>query len=466
MSHLAGVSRRSCPQLPYRRGVRFAVLALLVSASPIAHAEVFRDRVHERAASDTAAPPLVSNKLYLNNCKPNGCPLQPGFDDSRTNHSSIAFAPTMMSAWPHSDALWDELVSCVRATFRPFQIDVVTDDPGAATNHFEVIVAGTFAQLNPELQGAGGVAPFIGCGGTDDNVISFVFAQQSDDLEYLCGAVAQEAAHVWGLDHELNALDPMTYLDLGSLKRFQNADAKCGTVLNQPQPCSCGGTTQNSYEYLEQMFGATDLPPSNVAITSPGNGAWVRPGFPVHVMIDSVLGGTRATLAIDGAEVASISPGPFAFNAPLTISAGPHEVTTTGIDGGNRSVTASITVRVTAACSATAACADGTYCIGGYCVPGADVDGGLGAECLANEACITRACASGNGEQLCVAPCDRGRACPDGFYCTGPDDAPVCWPDRGAGCEVAPGHEPPIAILLGLGFAAIVLRRRRFRPRG
>ena len=441
--------------------MRFAVLALIGLVAGPAHAEVFRNRVRHRTASETAAPPLVSNTLYINDCWPTGCALQPGFDDSRSNHSSIAFGPTMLSAWPHGDELWTELVACVRATFRPFAIEVVTEDPGAATDHFEVMVAGSFAQLNPELEGAGGVAPFIGCGGSDDNVISFVFAQQSDDLEYLCGAVAQEAAHVWGLDHELNALDPMTYLSLGSLKRFQNADARCGTMLDRPQPCSCGGDTQNSYEYLEQMFGATDLPPSVVTITSPAEGAWVKPGFPVHVMIDSVLGGTRATLSVDGAEIASLSPGPFAFNAPLALDGGVHEVTAVGVDGGNRSESTSISVHVTASCSATVACASGTYCIGGYCLPGADVEGGLGAECLANEACVTRACASGNGEQLCVAPCDRGDRCPDGFFCTGPDEARVCWPDRGAGCEVATGHEPPLAVVVGIGFLMIVLRRRR-----
>lgn len=439
--------------------MRFAVLALLGVLAGPAHADVFRGRVKQRTASETAGAPLVSNTLYLNSCRPNGCLVQPGFDDARTDHSSIPIAPTTMSAWPHGDALWDEVVACVRATFRPFDIEVVTDDPGDA-NHSEVMVAGTSAQLSPELMNAGGVAPFIGCGATDDNIISFVFAQQTDDLEYLCGAIAHEAGHVWGLDHELNALDPMTYLDLGSLKRFQRAEAECGTRLGQPRECACGDITQNTFEHLEQTFGATEIPPSVVAITSPADGAWVRPGFPVHAMIDSVLGGTRVTLSIDGAEIASLSPGPFAFNAPISIDGGTHEVTAVGVDGGNRSASASITVKVTPPCSASLPCAGDAYCIGGYCVPGADVAGGLGAECLGNSACITGACASGNGEQLCVAPCDRGRACPDGFYCTGPDDTPVCWPDRDAGCEVAPGREPPVAILLGIGFAWLVLRRR------
>jgi hypothetical protein len=428
-----------------------------------ASADVFRGRVHHgatSATSETAAPPLVSNTLYLNDCRPNGCGLLPGFDDSRTNHSSIAFMPTTMSAWPHSAVLWDQVVACVQSTFRPFDIDVVTDDPGAAS-HFEVMVAGTFAELNPELEGAGGVAPFISCGGTDDNVISFVFAQQSDDLEYLCGAIAQEAAHVWGLDHELNALDPMTYLDLGSLKRFQNTASECGTQIHQPQFCTCGGETQNSYAYLEQMFGATELPPSVVTIAAPANGAWVKPGFPVHVMIDSVLGGTSATLRIDGTEISTLSPGPFAFNAPLSIAGGTHEINAVGVDGGNRSDSVSITVHVTEACSSSDPCADGAYCVGNFCVPGADVEGGLGAECLGNEACITRACASGNGEQLCVAPCDRNDVCPDGFFCTGPDESRVCWPDRGGGCATTPGREPPLLILLGIGMVVLVVRRRR-----
>src|SRR6476619_1796932 len=61
------------------------------------------------AAADAPAPPMkdvvvhgarhaapgtkkftsVSHLVYLNNCMPNGCTVNPGFDDSLTNHSSI-----------------------------------------------------------------------------------------------------------------------------------------------------------------------------------------------------------------------------------------------------------------------------------------------------------------------------------------------------------------------------------------
>ena len=56
-------------------------------------------------------------------------------------------------------------------------------------------------------------------------------------------------------DHELDADDPMTYLDLGSSKRFQNNTVNCGEVEGQPFTCRCGNTTQNSFAYMRQQFG-------------------------------------------------------------------------------------------------------------------------------------------------------------------------------------------------------------------
>src|SRR5256885_1349531 len=78
--------------------------------------------------------------------------------------------------------------------------------------------------------GAGGVAPFIPCAGeVQDNVISFVFAQETQNLDYLCWAAAQETSHVFGLDHELNAKDPMTYLSPPVKKvGFMNEASNCG----------------------------------------------------------------------------------------------------------------------------------------------------------------------------------------------------------------------------------------------
>ena len=52
--------------------------------------------------------------------------------------------------------MWAELVQCVKDTFLPFEIEVVTTDPGNV-NHSEVMIGGLAAQLSPDLV-AGGVA--------------------------------------------------------------------------------------------------------------------------------------------------------------------------------------------------------------------------------------------------------------------------------------------------------------------
>ena len=446
------------------RAVVIAVLALALAPSvAVAQAParpiVWKNQV--RRAAPGVVPALVSNKLYLNDCRPNGCDLSPGFDDSRTNHSSIAATQVHLDGWAHGDPLWNELVQCVKDTFLPFQIEVVTTDPGTA-NHSEVMIGGLAAQLSPDLV-AGGVAPFIGCGATEDNTISFVFAGGNDDLEFLCGAVAQEACHVWGLDHELNKLDPMTYLDLGSLKRFQNASAQCGEELNAPRECYCGGTTQNSYQYMSGMFGGANLPPPTLALSTPTEGQWVKPGFPIRAVLMSVLGATSATLAIDGVQTASLSPGPFGFNAPATLGGGDHTIAVTGTDGGGRMVTETVAVHVTGTCGAATACDAGFHCLGGFCLPGKQVDGGLGAECTSNDTCITASCGTANGEQLCTAQCDAGDICPDGFTCLGANtEAGVCWPVTDDGSCAAGGEGGAPAFLLAtFGFLALVIRRRR-----
>lgn len=268
---------------------------------------------------------------------------------------------------------------------------------------------------------------------------------------------------MWGLDHELNALDPMTYLELGSRKRFQNDDADCGEELGQSRECYCGGDTQNSFEYMAQTFGAANLPPPTLAIATPTEGQWVKPGFAIRAELTSVLGATSAALSIDGVEVSMLSPGPFGFNAPTTITGGDHTISIVGVDGGARTVNETVNVHVTGACDAGGTCASGTHCLGGFCLPGRDVEGGLGATCTGNAACITNSCGTANDQQLCTAPRDAGESCPGGFECLGASGgAGVCWPvaDDG-GCATTPRSSSPAFLLAGVGFLALVLRRRR-----
>jgi len=445
-----------------RTAVLLAALALPLTAAAGPFKDVIKYGPRHQPAGGPRAFTKVSRTLYLNPCLPSGCTVTPGFDDAKTDKSSIPTSTAVLTAWPHGDAAWQNLVQCVRDMYAPFDIDVTDVDPGSA-DHFEVMVAGSANALG--VPGAAGVAPFVSCDGQiPNNVISFVFAADVNDQDFMCWAAAQESSHVWGLDHELEPKDPMTYL-YPPIKKpgFQDVDADCGEEMASPRECYCGGKKQNSYQYLMDTFGPKTLEPATLTVTSPKDGAWVKPGFTVRFELMSQLSVLMASLEVDGTAKQSITKGdPHAFDATTDLAGGDHTLAVVATDTADRELTGQVSVHVTPKCDTQAACAKGFGCLGGYCLPGADIAGGLGATCTSNDECITGTCGSDGTTSLCTGACDTGNKCPSGYQCLDASGgAGVCWPapDDG-GCATTDGNSSLLA-LVGLGALVMLTRRRR-----
>jgi uncharacterized protein (TIGR03382 family) len=441
--------------------MRALLVATILAVPTAAAADVWQDRVIPCGQGDELALTSSSRVLYVNDCAPGKCNLTRGGNDSSiTNTSSIASQNTVMPPYLHGAAHFAGVVECVKKGFAAFDITVVTEDPGSSP-HYEVMVGGTSADLNPSIEGAGGIAPFIACNANRNNGLAFVFASQTSDPTYLCTAIVHEAGHLYGLSHSLDRKDPMTYQDLSLPKSWQNSEAQCGTDPANPQSCRCFPSTQNTFRNLMSSFGLhPNLGDTKVTLSTPKDGQWVKPGFPVSATMDSPLAMLDGGLSIDSGARLAIENDLLVWNAPANLAAGAHTIAVAVTDFADRQASATVSVNVMSSCGAgLAACASGFHCLGGLCLPGKGVDGGLGESCTSNDQCVTGSCGSDGDTMACTASCDAGESCPDGFECLGSNGAGVCWPASSGGCSSTGGGSPWFA--LGLCALALGLRRRR-----
>ncbi len=409
-------------------------------------------------ATAAAGPPAL---IYLNRCA-SRCTVTPGNDDSRSNTSSIITHTISVSPFDKGETAWQDVVRCVRRIYAPFNIQIVDQDPGSVPHH-EAIVAGDPTESGfPEEYG--GVAPYA-CGEIP-NSITYSFANIWWTAEEICETVAQETAHAFGLDHALLCSDPMTYLAPCGQKSFQNTDADCGE--DKPRACYCGGTKQNSFRSILDMFG-----PGQVAIADivrPTAGEQVRAGFVIEADPGSAPV-VRVEVSINGEKIATGTSQPYIFNAPVDLPPGPLDISVVAYDRYDVPGEARVQVQL-ASCASDAACGKGYECIAGRCVAGPGQVGGLGESCQSNDECSGDLCGESGGEKICSASCDPGHDdCPSGFSCTDSPSGPVCWPGSGGCSSTGRGGAMPWLPLLAAMFALRFVRRRgicltvRPRPR-
>jgi hypothetical protein len=451
-----------------------------------------------RGNVEAAAPGDISNIIFVNKCV-GGCTVtKSGVNNAITNESFIPDGNDgqsfQITQFAYTDDVWNAVIECVRDVYSPYNVEVVTEDPGEVAHH-EVIAAGLGEEINRgDTLGVGGGGG--GCGEPSNNGMSFAFLNEfpQTQVEMMCQVIAQESAHSFGLpDHLYDCTDPMTYLTLASpngcpRRYFRNRPTPCGEFERGVPGCQCGGASVNSHVILLGVFGPGQTPaPPTVAITTPTEGGSLIDESIVIVDADSVRGIDHVELYLNGWLWATERvEGPFEppFSYPTNFTLDPEGNFPDGVidievraydDLGTMT---SATVRATkgSPCTDASQCLAGQTCDGeGRCLWPQPV-GELGDACENDEYCIGPAiydgkCIGVNGEKVCVRDCYSGvnDDCPEGFYCEETNanlGTGVCIAgggDDGGCCSTSRGGSPVGVLLLGgvLGLYWVGARRRR-----
>jgi len=278
------------PRVRHMKRNLVVVASLIAGLGTSAGADVVKRGYVVVPAPQNVTPATISHVIFMDRCT-GGCTITPGSDGTQNQSQIIGNGTRHLSAYSGSDAQWQQIVSCVKATYAPFNVTITDVKPTSGAYH-HAMVAGSAVEGG---QGTGvlGVSPFS-CGNYIPNSMSFSFAnEEPTNIVDICWTVSQETAHSWGLDHKYDKLDPMTYLpyNVGNVEQkkvFQNQAGSCGT--NSAVACNCsypgtGSSAMNSYALIMATFGAgtPDTTPPTVSFTAPANNASVMPGFAITV---------------------------------------------------------------------------------------------------------------------------------------------------------------------------------------
>jgi MYXO-CTERM domain-containing protein len=438
---------------------------------------------------------LAGSSIYLNRCVGN-CTVTPGTDNAMTDTSTIPFMPSTLTEYTGFTAgEWEAVAQCVQEVYSPFNVHVVTTRPAATATYTEILVGGDPSELGlpPSVGGIASLAP--NCQPVPRGV-SFAFTSAIDvfaseaggsRVNGLCWIIAQETAHIFGLDHEYEFADevparsacndPMTYrADCGGQKFYRNKIARCGEDMNRE--CRCPGA-QNSHAALINVFGAgtSIVPPPTVTINVPAAGGAL--GTIVAASAGSKRGIEHVDLYLNGykwgtAKGAAFTrtgqpdPSVYSFTVPANLPNSLYDVEVRAYDDLGAMTSATSTATKGGPCASADACLAGQSCEQGKCfwVP---ATGQIGDACTYPQFCESGICQGTADQQICTQSCIPGvmDSCPADLTCleSGPGQGICFLPEEEGGCcsvgdERAP-WAPAATSLTVLG--VLVLRRRRAR---
>ena len=425
--------------------------------------------------------------LYFNRCR-GGCTVtKAGTNDVRSRTSTIPEGNNgqqfTLSEWRHGDAVWNELMQCLREVYSPYAVQITDQQPPPGAAYNENIVAGYDQEIG---RSAGGIAPVAPDCSPYSYAISYTFANDvGPNVYYLCYVAAQETGHAYGMadhawaflsDNRSACSDPMSYRQdcLSNGQRFfRNEAASCGDFTMEP--CNCAG--MNSHLKLLGALGPGQsiVPAPTLRIDQPTAGATIQNGAMVVSTASSKRGVAKVELWLNGykwGEKKGVAFGQtnqpesaYAIPIPAEVPNSVLDIEVIAKDDVGTSTTQKVTVTKGAACQSADTCLAGQKCEAGKCF-WAPATGELGDACTYPQFCTTGLCVGEQGgEQLCSKTCvpGVGDSCPMDFEClqTGPGQG-ACWPkEDDTGCCSTNREAAAQSALLAFALALILRRRRR-----
>ncbi len=286
-----------------------------------------------------AAPLALTRTIYLNR---RGATLTPGVNDSRANTSTIVPRLMQVPGWNASEADWAMTVACMKQLWSPFDVVVTDIDPGT-TPHVEAVFARSPADVGM-TGNIGGVSPFAANCSVIETSIVFAFTDNLSKRPHaICEVMSQEIAHSYGLDHELLAADPMTYLGYAGDRTFQDRDVACGE--STARPCGISGftcrATQNSVQLLVARLGAAnrDHQPPSIGISAPADSATVAAGFAITATATDNHAVKAVAFYVDGELVATRTQPPYQLTTDPGLVEGAHTIVVEATDDDGNAAT-------------------------------------------------------------------------------------------------------------------------------